>query len=844
MFNLKQTELYRAIESEKDFKTFSILRKIFFIFFLIFLALLIFNFFNSPVREISSWLVGFVLIFLTPYLWLRTMHTFFEEEVKVPRPVHPDLFSAINDQNANLAEWLNFNSAKYLAQSFKLAEKVKLLAPPSAFLLYSLLDEKNPKIIFLFSRLGISLSDFKKQLATLVSEGNIINDSDDFGTFIYEASQSAIRRQGTRIKEGDLISALSESEPNFKKIITDLELGREDLENVSWWIESVNKKIKSKNTFGNYENLIKKGTLGHDLTYGYTPTLDQFSIDWTNIVGQRGYEEIIGNKTEIELTEKILGRKGPRNVLIVGEIGSGRKSIIHSVIKKSLLQQSSPEVNNKRFVQLDIVSLSSNIDSYEKTETIINKCLNEAVSAGNIVLIINDLHDFLGAEKKAGIMDISGILLPYLTDPRMQSICLTTFQGLHKYIEAKPAILSVFEKIEIPEISPKETMLILENLVFRLEKEYGKFIVYESLKEIIDLSGKYVSTPFPQKAISLLQDAFTYSSQFSETDLILPEHIDQILSQKTKIPLGRVKSQEKETLLNLESALHKRVISQEDAIKEISSAMRRARSGVQTKKGPMGGFLFLGPTGVGKTETAKALAEIYFGSEDKMIRLDMSEFQRIEDIARLLGTETQPGILTTKVRENPFSLVLLDEIEKAYPDILNIFLQVLDEGYVNDNFGNKVNFSNTIIIATSNAGYKIILQALKENKEMPEIKKELLDYVFANNLFRPEFVNRFDGVVVFKSLSESDLKQIAALQLNKIADNLKKKKISMIITDELKEKIVKLGFHPIFGAREMKRVIQDNVENAIAKALLSDKISPGDSIEIKPVDFEVKVMKK
>ncbi len=844
MFNLKQTDLYRAIESEKDFKTFAILRKIFFIIFVIFFILLVLDFFTKSNQSLSPLLGGLALIFLMPYFWLRTMHTFFEEEIKIPNPFYQNLASAVTDQNANLAEWLNFNSAKYLTQAFKLAEKVKLPAPPSAFLLYSLLDEKNPKIIFLFSRLGIPLNDFKKQISSLIAEGNIVNDSNDFGSIIYEASQSALKRQGTRIKEGDLLSALAESELNFKKIITDMEMGREDLENISWWIESTNKKIRNVKIFGNYENLIKKGTLGHDLTYGYTPTLDQFSIDWTNIIGRRGYEEIIGNTNEIELTEKILGRKGPRNVLIVGEIGSGRKSIIHSVIKKSLLQQSSPEVNNKRFVQLDIVSLSSNIDSYEKTEAIINKCLNEAISAGNIVLIINDLHDFLGAEKKAGIMDVSGILLPYLTDPRMQSICLTTFQGLHKYIEAKPAILSVFEKIEIPEISAKETMLILENMVFRLEKEYGKFIVYESLKEIIDLSGKYVSTPFPQKAISLLQDAFTYSSQFSENDLILPEHIDQILSQKTKIPLGRIKSQEKETLLNLESSLHKRVISQDDAIKEISSAMRRARSGVQTKKGPMGGFLFLGPTGVGKTETAKALAEIYFGSEDKMIRLDMSEFQRREDIARLLGTETQPGILTTKVRENPFSLVLLDEIEKSYPDILNIFLQVLDEGYVNDNFGNKVNFSNTIIIATSNAGYKIILQALQENKEMPEIKKELLDYVFANNLFRPEFVNRFDGVVVFKSLTESDLKQIATLQLNKIANNLKKKKISMLITDELKEKIVKLGFHPIFGAREMKRVIQDNVENAIAKALLSDKISPGDTFEIKPIDFEVKILKK
>jgi ATP-dependent Clp protease ATP-binding subunit ClpA len=283
------------------------------------------------------------------------------------------------------------------------------------------------------------------------------------------------------------------------------------------------------------------------------------------------------------------------------------------------------------------------------------------------------------------------------------------------------------------------------------------------------------------------------------------------------------------------------VVSQNEAIEEISSAMRRARSGVHANKGPMGSFLFLGPTGVGKTETAKALAEVYFGSEDRMVRLDMSEFQRVDDIPRLLGSDTQNGILTTAVRENPFSLVLLDEIEKAYPDILNLFLQILDEGYINDNLGNKVNFSNTIIIATSNAGYKVILNSLKQNKEMVEIKKELLDYVFANNLFRPELINRFDGVIVFKSLGQTDLLQIAKLQLNKIAGNLKKKKIDFIITEELKSRIVELGFHPVFGAREMKRVIQDKVENSIAEALLSDKIKAGNSFELDPSDFSIKI---
>ncbi|MDD5569202.1 MAG: ATP-dependent Clp protease ATP-binding subunit, partial [Candidatus Pacebacteria bacterium] len=561
--------------------------------------------------------------------------------------------------------------------------------------------------------------------------------------------------------------------------------------------------------------------------------------DWSQEIGKRGYEEIIGHKAEIEMVEQILTRKGSKNALLIGEIGSGRKNIIHAVIKRSLSGKSNPAIGNKRFLQLDIVSLSSNIGSFEKTESVINRCFLEAERAGNVILIINDIHDFLGAERKAGIMDISGIIQPYLDDPNMQLIGLTTYQGLHKYVEAKPAILNAFDKVEVPELSKEETMLLMENRIFALEQEYQKFITYPSLKEIISLSEKYVSSPFPQKAISLLQDSFTYSSKFPETVLILPEHVDKIMSDRVQIPIGKVKSEEKNILLNLENFLRKRIVSQEEAIKEISSAMRRARAGVQTRKGPMGAFLFLGPTGVGKTETAKALAEAYFGSEDRMIRIDMSEFQRLEDIPRLIGSDSQSGILTTQIRENPFSLVLLDEIEKANPDILNLFLQVLDEGYVNDNLGQKASFTNSIIIATSNAGYKIILSAIKANEPMETIKKELLDYVFANNLFRPEFINRFDGVVVFKSLSPEDLMEISGLQLQKLQKNLAQKKVKFTITDDLKKKITAMSYDPVFGAREMRRVIQDNVENSVAKALLSDKIKAGNTIELNPNNFEV-----
>ncbi|PIR71645.1 MAG: hypothetical protein COU43_01445, partial [Candidatus Nealsonbacteria bacterium CG10_big_fil_rev_8_21_14_0_10_37_25] len=269
-------------------------------------------------------------------------------------------------------------------------------------------------------------------------------------------------------------------------------------------------------------------------------------------------------------------------------------------------------------------------------------------------------------------------------------------------------------------------------------------------------------------------------------------------------------------MLNLENLIHQRIINQEEAVKDVSAALRRARAQVTIRKGTIGSFLFLGPTGVGKTETSKALAEIYFGSEVRMIRLDMSEFQDVKDIPRLIGSPVQEGLLTTQVREKPFSLILVDEVEKAHPNILNLFLQVLDEGRLTDGLGRKIDFKNTIIIATSNAGYQIILEALSEKVEWQKVKERLLNYCFEKAIFRPEFINRFDAVVVFEPLSKKNLLDIAQLLLQKLKKNLAEKEIEFIITPALKEKIVELSYDPTFGARKMQRVIQDKLGNVLA----------------------------
>jgi ATP-dependent Clp protease ATP-binding subunit ClpA len=836
MINLEKTEIYEALQTESFFWCLKIIQKASLLFSGIFLILYIFNSINS---KDTNQLLGAIIVTFSLSILTMNLNLFFDNYIKKPnRKI--SLEKIITDKKENLAQTFNLKSTKYLDEAIKESKKNGLNYPNYETLLKSFLDIKNQRIIFIFARLMIDLDGLKKELEAKNSLMQISRE--EFEAVFEEAGRIAIKRDSENILEGDIIAALAKVEPHLKQIIIESDIEEEDFEKINYWLERVYLKIQKNKQFWTYENLLKLGSLGKDWTAGYTPTLDNYSIDWTDIVKRRGFEDIVGHKDKISQLERILSTKDTGNALIIGEPGVGRKNIIHGLIKKSLVGQSLPNVNNNRFVELDIMLLSSTTASFEQMEKILDQCFREVASAGNVILIINDFHDFLGGKQKAGVVDISGIIGPYLASSTFKTICLTSFKGLHQYIEDKPSLLVQFQKIEVEEMGTEETLKVLENEVFKLETKHQKFIPFTTLKETITLCEKYVSDyPFPQKAINLLDEAVTYSGRETDTNIVLPEHIDKILSEKIKIPVGKIRSKEKEILLNLEDILRKRVIGQDEAIVEISSALRRARTGVQTRKGPMGSFLFLGPTGVGKTETAKALAETYFGSEERMIRIDMSEFQRINDIPRLLGSEKQPGILTSKVLENPFSLVLLDEIEKANPNILNIFLQVLDEGYVNDNLGRKISFTNTIIIATSNAGYQTILKATKENKEIPEIKKDLLSAIFEKGTFRPEFINRFDGTIIFRSLTKDDLMKIAQIQLNKLNDNLKAKKIQLIITEELKNKIVELSYDPVFGAREMKRITQDKIENAIARALLKDEIPQGSKIQIDPITFSITI---
>ncbi len=818
-FDLKKARIFQALKWDLGSRFVKLFKKIFFVLFLIFSLLFLYGFFTQSFsQESNSVLLGLSIILLTFTClgWLK--FKFFESKLKKPKIPESD----------NLAEHLSFEVARAAHRT-----------TDSTGLFYNIL-KNNPQLNFVFSRLLLDMKNIKKEVRKKVSRQ--ANYSKDFQETMVEALKIAQKKKHQRITVGDVLTALAKHNPVFQKILINHKLKIQDIENLTWWLESLEARIKERKKWWEYQNLMKKGTLAKEWTAGYTLTLDKYSTDWTEIAKKQGFPEIIGHKKEIESVERILGRREYNNVLLVGQPGIGRKGIVQGLVRRAVLGQSLADVNYKRVVELNVSGLLAAIADPEKVEAVLDRIFREAIGAGNIILVINEFHNFVGVQPGPGRVDISGVLSSYLHLPQFQIVAVTSFAGLHKNIEQNPSILNLFAKVEVLEISEREVMMILENLALFLEQKYKLFVSYPALREIVSLTKRFMpSLVFPKKANDLLDEVMIYVKKSTKDKVLLPSHVAKIITEKTQVPVGEMEVKEKEVLLNLEKLIHERIINQDTAVKEVSTALRRARAEVTIRKGPMGTFLFLGPTGVGKTETSKALAQIYFGSEARMIRLDMSEFQNVKDIPRMIGGKGEEGLLTTPVRESPFSLILLDEIEKAHPNILNLFLQVLDEGFLTDGLGRKVDFKNSIIISTSNAGYRIILEALKTKEKWQGIKQKLLDYIFEKGIFRPEFINRFDAVVVFWPLSKENLLAIVELMLRVLKKNLKEKGIDFEITLPLKEKIVELGYDPTFGARAMRRVIQDKVENVLASALLSGQLKRGNKVEVDPSGFKLKI---
>ncbi len=844
MFDLKKSKINRGIGVKMLLFLSRTFRTISLIVFLASFAYLIQGLFTDilPVEDFLSANLFFIVFSFFSFLLFFNLALFLKRCIQKTKKID----STFEGLEMNIADFLSIESASIVKKAIRLAKKKKIEVN-SSILLYFLLNQRNTKINFILNRILLN----KKALLLEVKK-NMLNTKDIYeGTgltyslddFMLEAAKATIRRRGENIKTNDIFSALSKIEPNLKEALRRKKLKKEDIDNLNFWQESLFKKIRDNERWWDRENLSKVGSVARDWASGFTPTLDRYSSDLTDFVRRSGFAEIIGHEKETAQAERVLVRENENNVLLVGDNGVGRASIVRSIAQRCYLNKSLPELNSKRFVELSMSSIITKAGSLDEIEVILDQCLREASYASNIILVLSDFDNYINDSEKAGSADISSLISPYLRIGEFKFIAITSYKGLHKYIELKPQVLSLFQKITVSEASKDETILLLEKEIPFMEYKYKIFITYPTILKIIELSEKYIQdSPFPKKAIMLLDDVAVYASGLKEK-IVTEVHVENVISEKTEIPVGNITADERDILLNLENLIHERIINQVEAVDEISASLRRARSQIKTKNGPMGTFLFLGPTGVGKTETAKALAEVYFGSESKMIRFDMSEFQTDNDIRRFIGDEKDIGLLATKVKETPFALVLFDEIEKSHPNILNLLLQILDEGFMTNSIGRRVDFQNTIIIATSNAGYQIILDGIKENKPTESLRQEILDYIFKEGIFRPELVNRFDAMVIFRALTKENLFKIADLRFKKLQQNLLRKQINLEVPDKLKMKIVELSYNPQFGAREMRRVIQDKVENALAKAFLADDVKEGDTIYIDE-DFKISTLKK
>jgi len=841
-FNLKTASIYQAVKLSRNpfFRFSKFFRNLFILLAIVSLFVFLFALFSEKYEEsVIKLLLGVFIVSFASGLLFFELSSFFESKIKKPKLRYQLSQALLRIEEFNLASFLDYDAAKACDKALRFARLRRLRQASEEVLLYVILNSRIEEVNFIFGRADLSFGRIKEKLKKEIKKEKT-QWAPGFEKLILEAAKIAVERKRERIGIGDILISFSRNSSFFQEYLTLEDLDEDDIFNLVNWYERTREKIEKTKRFWDYENLLKRGSIGKDWAAGYTITLDRYSIDLRERIRKLGFREIIGHKEEIKQVERILEKTEINNVLLVGQPGTGRKSIVEGVIRDAFLGKGSEAINYKRFLDFHIGQLISETESIEEAGAILEECFSQAVRAGNIVLVINEIHNFLREETGPGMVNISGILARYLALPSFQVIAITDYGGLHTVIEKNLSLLNLFEKVEVSEISEKETLTLLEDLIPFFERKYKRFISYRALREILSLCSQYFGDiPFPDKAIRLLDESITWLNSFGKEKILREEHIRKLVTEKIGIPLEGVKQKEKEILLNLEELIHQRIINQEEAVKEVSSALRRARAQIKTRRGPIGSFLFLGPTGVGKTETSKTLARIYFGSERKMIRLDMSEFQQLSDIKRLLGGVGEEGLLVTPVRENPFSLLLLDEIEKAHSKILNLFLQILDEGWVTAGDGRKVSFKNTIIIGTSNAGAELIRQDIRGDKKMDIIKEDLLDYLLKERVFSPEFINRFDGIVVFKPLTRQNLLDICHLMLKDLAQNLKDKGIYLEITKELKEKIVDLSTSVEFGARGMRRTIQDKVENLLAQAILSNKIKRGNRIKIDPQNFEL-----
>lgn len=588
-----------------------------------------------------------------------------------------------------------------------------------------------------------------------------------------------------------------------------------------------------------WKNLRKTVPIGRGWQYGFTIRLDRYAVDLSRGDGSEyGDLHLFGRDDEFRLATLVMRRPGQNSFLLIGDPGIGKKTFVHTLARK-IREGDLPEFEHLRFLSLDLgMAVGDAANRGIDLDNFIRSLFYEAAYAGNVVLAIDNIDAYLGGASDRP--NLSPIFAEFLALPSFRVIGTIGNARYNALAHRDEQVLKFFEPVYLREPGADDALRIMLNLLVSVERNRPIF-TWKALRSVVELSGQYDwDMPYPEKAIDLMQETLVAWETEPSGPYITPETVESFVSVKTGIPVGVLGEDEKTRLLRLEEILHFRVVGQDDAIRQVSESLRRARAGFGDPNRPLGSFLFLGPTGVGKTETAKALSEAYFGDEDRMVRLDMSEYQSADSVARLLGSgdSGDEGRLPAIMKEHPFSVVLLDEIEKAYPKVLDVFLQIVDEGFVTDGAGKKINFRKTVIIATSNASSLLIADLLGHGATAAQSKDEVVADLVKNGSFRMEFLNRFDGIILFAPLCDAELVRVAGLKLEKLAVRIKERKnIAVSFAPGLAEAVVARGYEPSFGARSLNRYIEDRIEDTVVRSVIAGEVSEGGSLTIGESDL-------
>ena len=783
-------------------------------------------------------------------------------------------------------------------------------------ILYGLVKEGSGVASQVLTMQDITAEKIAEEIESLIGKGEKAENDVDIGFTprskrVIENAFIEARKLNSEFigTEHLLIGIMREGDSVAVRIMMDLNVNPQKLYN------EIIKVINEDETANNNDKQANNKQKG---SYNQTPTLNQFGGDLTKKAREGKLDPVIGRKQEIERVIQILSRRTKNNPCLIGEPGVGKTAVAEGLAEK-IVQEDVPEMlKNKRVVSLDIASMVAGAKYRGDFEERIKKCLEEVKKAGDVILFIDEVHTIVGAGSAEGAVDAANILKPLLARGEVQVIGATTLNEYRKYIEKDSALERRFSPVTIGEPTTEETISILTGLRDKYEAHHNVKISDQAIKAAVELSTRYINDRFlPDKAIDLVDEAasrvkmknYTQPDSLKKLEekvasldkekedairvqdfekaaslrdkekeekeklqkekekwegrntksvtALTEEDIAEVVSNWTGVPVKKLTQSENEKLKNLEQTLHQRVIGQNEAVEAVAKAIRRGRVGLKDPNRPIGSFLFLGPTGVGKTELSKALAESLFGNEDAMIRIDMSEYIEPHSVSKLIGSPPgyvgfdEGGQLTEKIRRKPYSVILLDEIEKAHPDVMNMLLQILDDGRLTDAQGRTVNFKNTVIIMTSNVGARMITdkntlgftassdKKEEAQKEYESIKKDVMGEL--KRQFRPEFINRIDEIIVFHKLTDDDVKQIIDIMLKQVQDRMQKQNIQLEIDDSVKELISKKGFDTNYGARPLKRAIQNVLEDKIAEEILDGNIKPNKKALIKAEEEKIVV---